>query len=265
MAAPDNELLPAYLNLQQLLDLTVETFLEHTLLNLMGEIARQVFRCKYTDLMRADATAGYAELQNDSVFDSFVNIFRLVVSRTQSSKGVSPPPLRAQEFVQFTQDLLDIIRRRGWSNFVIFYDEANRLPSQLSVDLLVSNEEALNTSGVVSVYVASPVVADAFRPIFDSFGCEVRLGSFAGIDDLRHLLALYCFGDVNRVEDLPVAPEAIDLLWSGTRGRPFLIQLVAGRSFEHARTQLAVIVGRGHVEEAFRALRAEKPQCFTDE
>jgi serine/threonine protein kinase len=120
MAAPDNDLLPAYLNLQQLLDLTVETFLEHTLLNLMGEIARQVFRCKYTDLMRADAAAGYPELQSDPVFDSFVNIFRLVVSRTQSSKGVSPPPLRAQEFVQFTQDLLDIIRRRGWSNFVIF-------------------------------------------------------------------------------------------------------------------------------------------------
>jgi hypothetical protein len=67
------------------------------------------------------------------------------------------------------------------------------------------------------------------------------------------------------VEDLPVAPEAIDLLWSGTRGRPFLIQLVAGRSFEYAHTQQAVIVARSHVEEAFRALRAEKPQYFTDE
>jgi hypothetical protein len=109
------------------------------------------------------------------------------------------------------------------------------------------------------------VVADAFRPISDSFGREVRLGSFAGIDDLRRLLALYCLGDASRVGDLPVAPEAVDLLWGGTRGRPFLIQLVSGRSFEYARTQQAVVVQRIHVEEAFLALRAEKPQCFTDE
>ncbi len=265
MGRPGNQVLAAYLNLQQLVDLTVETFLEHTLLNLMGEIARQVFRCKYTDLMRSDATAGHPHLREDAAFDSFVHIFRLVVSRTQSSRGVTPPPLRSQEFVQFNNDLLDIVRRCGWSNFVIFYDEANRLPRELSVDLLVSNEEALNAAGVVSVYVASPVMAQAFGPVYDSFGRELRLGPFTDIADLRRLLARYYFDDVTRTEDLPVAAEALQRLWEVTRGRPFLIQLLAGRSFEQAAGQQAIEVDGGHVEEAYRALLAQKPQCFADE
>jgi hypothetical protein len=262
MGSPGNQLLAAYLNLQQLLDLSVETFLEHTLLNLMGEIARQVFRCKYTDLMRPDPAAGHPGLQANPAFESFVHIFRLVVSRTQRAGGVSPAPLRAAEFIQFTNDLLDIVRRQGWANFAIFYDEANRLPRELSVDLLVSNEEALNTAGVISVYVASPVMAEAFR---ESCGREVRLGAFADIDDLRRLLARYYFDDAARVEDLPVAPGAVELLWAVTAGKPFLIQLVAGRSFERARQDKASAVGVAHVEEAHRSLRAEKPRYFGDE
>jgi hypothetical protein len=265
MGRPGNQVLAAYLNLQQLVDLTVETFLEHTLLNLMGEIARQVFLCKYTDLMRPDATAGHPHLRDNPAFDSFVHIFRLVVSRTQSNRGVIPPPLRSQEFVQFNNDLLDIVRRCGWSNFVIFYDEANRLPRELSVDLLVGNEEALNAAGVVSVYVASPVMAQAFAPVFDSFGRELRLGPFTDIEDLRRLLARYYFDDVKRTADVPVAADAVERLWSVTRGRPFLIQLVAGRSFEQACSRQAVEVEACHVEEAFRALLAEKPQCFAEE
>jgi hypothetical protein len=267
MSQPNNQALAAYLNLQQLLDLTVETFLEHTLLNLMGEIARQVFYCKYTDLMRPDPPAGHAHLRDNPAFDSFVNVFRLARARTHSSAGVNPDPLRAQEFVQFTQDLLDTVRRCGWTTFVILYDEANRLPRELSVDLLVSNEEALNAAGVVSVYVASPGMADAFRPVYESFGRELHLGPFASVEDLRRLLARYYHDDPTRVDDLrvPVTAGAIDLLWSLTRGRPFPIQLVAGRSFEYACAREAVEVQTCHVEEAFQALQAERPQCFSGE
>jgi serine/threonine protein kinase len=265
MGRPNNQVLAAYLNLQQLVDLTVETFLEHTLLNLMGEIARQVFRCKYTDLWRADAASSHPHLRDNPAFESFVHIFGLVASRTQSTRSSSPPPLRPQEFVQFTNDLLDIVRRCGWSNFVIFYDEANRLPRELSVDLLVSNEEALNVAGVVSVYVASPVMAAAFGPVYDLFGRELRLGPFAGIEELRRLLARYYFDDVTRTDDLPVASDAMQLLWSVSRGRPFLIQLIAGRSFECASAEQAIEVQTRHVDQAHRALLATKPQCFADE
>src|SRR5262249_45230477 len=43
-SAPGPTLLPAYLNLQMIPTLTVDTFLEHTLLTLVGEIARTVFQ-----------------------------------------------------------------------------------------------------------------------------------------------------------------------------------------------------------------------------
>src|SRR5262249_16108956 len=146
MGRPGNQSLAAYLNLQQLLDLTVESFLEHTLLNLMGEIARQVFNCKYTDLMRPDARVGHPHLRDNLAFSSFAHVFRLVQGRTHARAAA----LRTAEFVQFTQDLLEIVRPCGWARFVIVYDEANRLPQELSVDLLVSNEEALNSADRLS-------------------------------------------------------------------------------------------------------------------
>jgi hypothetical protein len=258
MGSPNNQVLAAYLNLQQLLDLTIETFLEHTLLNLMGEIARQVFRCKYSDLMRPRPADAHPGLEGDAVFGTFVHMFNLVRRRTQSVQGVSPSALRTQEFVQFTNDLLDLVRRRGWSNFAIFYDEANRLPRELSIDLLVSNEEALNAAGVISIYVASPVMADAFRPLYESFGRELRLGSFASIEDLRRLLARYYFDDASRTADLPVAPDAVELLWKLTSGRPFAIQLLAGHSFECARARRSEAVQASDVEEASRTLQGDR-------
>src|SRR5262249_46455302 len=152
-----------------------------------------------------EPAAGRPHLQGDPAFESFAHIFRLVASRTQSVQGVSPPPLRAHEFVQFSNDLLDIVRRCGWSGVVIFYDEANPLPRELSADLLVSNEEALHAAGVVSVYVASPAMIESFRPVYDSFGRALVIGAFADIADLRRLLARYYFDDVARTDELPVA------------------------------------------------------------
>jgi serine/threonine protein kinase len=259
MGRPGNQSLATYLNLQQLLDLTVESFLEHTLLNLMGEIARQVFSCKYTDLVRPEPAADRPHLRDNPSFASFAHVFRLVQART---KGTTQTPLRNTEFVQYVQDLLDIVRSLGWVRFVIVYDEANRLPRELSVDLLVSNDEALNMAGVVSVYVASPGMAEAFEGIADAFGRQLYLGAFGGIDDLRRLLARYCCADAACVDDLPFRAEAVERLWTLTEGWPFPIQLVAGRSFEFARARQEQPVTAGHVDEAYQALRAEKPRWF---
>jgi hypothetical protein len=67
------------------------------------------------------------------------------------------------------------------------------------------------------------------------------------------------------VDDLPVTAEAIDLLWSVTRGRPFPIQVVAGRSFEYACAGQAAEVQACHVRRALDALQEEKHRCFSEE
>lgn len=260
--APGNQMLPAYLNLQNCPNLNVETFREHTLVNLLGEIARQVFRCKYTDLLRDDPTSAHPVLRGDSVFESFVHIFRLVTRRTHMRGDVAPPPLVRDEFTQFIRDLLEVVRLRGWTGFALFYDEANRLPQELSVQLLVSNEEYLNADGVVSVYVASHEMADAFHPLLEVCGRELVLGPFSSILDLKRLLSVYCFENPDRIDELPVTEEAIERLWEQTTGQPYQIQLIAQRSFGLARAEQASHVRADHVDQAFDFVRRDRPHLF---
>jgi serine/threonine protein kinase len=265
MGGAGNQTLAVYVNLQSCIDLNNETFLAHTLLALLGEIARQVFGCKSSDMRRPQPADANPLLKDDRVFESFAHIYRLVEDRTHSQGNVAPAPLRPAEFVQFTQELLDLVRRRGWSNFVIVYDEANRLPRDLSVDLLVSNEQDLNAAGVISVYVASPEMADAFAPLFQTFGRELRLGPFPSIQELRRLLACYYFNDPERTADVPVAAEALEMLWNRTRGQPYLIQLLAGRSFALANQEKASAVQAHHVAAAHEALKLEKRLALAED
>ncbi len=269
MGNPGNPLLATYLNLQNLQQspgLTIETFLEHTILNIIGEIARQVFGCKYSDLTRTSPPAARESLRDDPVFDSFVRLARLVFERTHVQHGTAPSPLLSQEFVHFAQELLDIIRDKKWSNCVVFYDEANRLPRDLSVDLLIANREALGAAGVLSVYAASPEMAESFQPLQDLFDNRtVDIGPFREIEYLHRLLARYYFDGDTRKEDLPATAEALERLWSASCGKPFLIQLLADTCFRIAAGEQAVRVSGSHVDHAYQELKAERPLLFAEQ
>ncbi len=262
MGKPGNVILATYLNLQQCTQLTIETFLEHTLLNLIGEMARQVFQCKYSDLLRPKPIESNERLRNDPEFAEYVDLFARVKERTHAQPGATPSPLAASEFVQLSQDLLQILRAKRWRCCVIFYDEANRLPHELSVELLASNEETLNTAGLISVYAASPEMEKSFGELSDVLGHHLRLGPFRSHEDLLRLLGRYC-GTIKDVQDEPPAEmAAIELLWRHSRGFPYVIQLLAGQSFRLARDQHSPIVKARHVEQALDQLRREKPHLF---
>ncbi len=111
MGRPGNDILATYLNLQQCTELTIETFLEHTLLNLIGEMARQLFHCKYSDLLRPNPIEGNERLRKDPEFAEFVDLFARVKERTHSQHGAKPSPLLASEFIQLSQDLVEILRK----------------------------------------------------------------------------------------------------------------------------------------------------------
>jgi hypothetical protein len=49
MSRPDNHVLPVYINVQFWPDLTLETFLEHTILSMIGDISRNIFGFKYSE------------------------------------------------------------------------------------------------------------------------------------------------------------------------------------------------------------------------
>jgi type II secretory pathway predicted ATPase ExeA len=263
MNAPNNDLLAVYVNVQTWPVVTIGTFLEHTILNMIGEIARQVFGCKYMALAASDPMAEYPALREDELFRAFVDRYRLIRKRTYADGPSAPAPFQAQEFVRFHHELSEIVRDKGWGNSVIFYDEANRLPRELSVELLLSHEEALSMAGITSVFAASPAMLEAFEELQDSFGHQLHLGPFRERSDMQRLLARYCFHDASRTMDIPLSSSALELLWRLSQGKPFLIQLIAGESFKQAAHRGDQVVDDRHVQEAHSLLRRTKPRAFT--
>ncbi|MGP0067504.1 MAG: hypothetical protein ACLQGP_28405 [Isosphaeraceae bacterium] len=262
MGTPGNDILATYLNLQQCTKLTIETFLEHTLLNLIGEMARQLFHCKYSDLLRPDPIGGNERLCKDQEFADFVNLFARIKERTHKRHGAMPSPLLASEYIQLSQALLEILQAKHWRCCVIFYDEANRLPHELSVDLVASNQETLNTAGLISVYAASPEMEKSLDDLREVLGHHLPLGPFRSLEHLRALLARYCRTSDNVQTELPAEPSAIELLWKHSHGLPYIIQLLSGLSFRLARDQHCPVVTSRHVEQAHDQLRREKPHLF---
>jgi hypothetical protein len=257
-----SDVLVSYLNLHQCSQLTIETFLEHTILNIVGEIARKAFGCRYTDLKRPSPVDVYPQLRDDALFHSFVDIFRHVSERTHEQPGLRPTPLVAQDFVHLTTDLLQIAAEKGRGKFLIFYDEANRLPLDISGSLLLSIGETLGETGVVGGYVASPEMEERFEELDQLFGGRLIVGPFQSPHEMKRLLAKYYFGDGSRSGELPVTERALQMLWSLSRGEPFLIQLIADWSFKIARQQGSDSVDTPHTEQAHAAVRKERPKAF---
>lgn len=260
---PDNTTLTGVLNLEGCPDLTIETFLGHTILNIIGEICRDVFRIKPADLSRPDPAALRSDLSSDREFDAFVNINRQVVERTHRRPDTNHSPFLPHEFIGFATDLLDIVRAKGWSHFVIFYDEANHLPAKLSFDILSSNIEILNSAALTSVYAASPEMADSFRPLQELLGHEITIGPFESQRDLLQLLSRYYHGDMNHTDDLPISADALQKIWEYAAGMPFQIQFLLSFGFQNARQQGAALVTDEHVIQAFDLLSRQRPEYFS--
>ncbi len=257
----NKRILGSYLDLQRYSKLDVNRFLAYTLLNLIGEVARQVFACKYTTLSRRNPFELHPELQQDNIFAELLELYRQVVERTHT-RGESPPSeLTSGEFEYFIADLVEIIRHKGWYDIFIFYDEANRLPVDLEVDFLRWNVEALNRAGITSIYSASPELVEQFNPWT---GREIRIGPFLNVEDMLHLLARYYFGETSLREDLPVAREAIVRIWELSRAVPYLIQHLSGQSFSLANKDKARQVEERHVLSAHEQLIQERPSMFRD-
>lgn len=254
--------LTSILNLEACNDLTIESFLGHTILNMIGEICRRVFQIKPADLGRPDPAQFRPDLAGDASFDSLLNINRLVVKRTHFRKGGSRSTFLPDEFRQYVTDLLEIIRSRGWTHYTIFYDEANHLPARLSTELLTANIEALESASLISVYAATPEMADSFRRLHDLIGHRITIGPFGSLEDLMRLLRRYYHNDPVAAGELPVSADALHRVWECTGGMPFQIQFLLSYSFKQARGQNAAVVTEEHVVSSFELLCRERPEYF---
>jgi hypothetical protein len=260
MGRPENDILVGKLNLESCQNLTIATFLGHTLLNLIGEIARQVFGCHYSTLLLAKSAAK-ERLSQDPAFVSLLDLHRLILERIRSGPDTSDS-LLPKEFIAFCAELLDLIAIRGWRSCVMIYDEANHLAKDLSIDLLMNNMEALNSARIVTVYAASPVMAASFEALSAYLPRRVPIGPFRSHMEMRQLLARYYHNDPNRLGDLPITNDAQELTWETSRGTPFRIQCLFAFAFGHARQQEAQLITTEHIGRALADLKQELPQYF---
>jgi serine/threonine protein kinase len=267
LRATSSSLFPTYVNLIQYSSLHIETFLEHTILNALGEIGREVFGCDWALLKESNPKTFKPGLADDPAFGPFHRLFQLVTQRTHAREGAEPAPFLVSDFVHFMHDLLSVMRTKGFTNLVVFYDEANRLSRDISVDLLLGIEEALHNAGVIGVYAASQEMAQTLDSLRELFVEEVRIGPFEDIKHLFRLLSRYYFddGDGQRINDLPTQRQAVEMLWAISEGEPFLIQYLARETFRRANESLASEVLPSHVTDAYKVLRSQSPHLFSRE
>lgn len=260
--ADQPEILVSYINLQQYSDLTIETFLESTIINMVGEIARKVFGCRYLDLKKEDPSRAYPDLQHDRLFHHFVDVYRHISEHTHDKADAPASPLSTRDFVHLTRDLLEIAAEKNRRRFLIFYDEANRLPVDISGNLLVSIGETLSETGVTGGYVASPEMEHGFDKLDQLFGAKLKVGPFNTPEEMKQLMARYYFNDISAVPRLPATHEALDSLWKLSGGVPFLIQLIANSSFRVAQDRSSSVLETAHIEEGYAAASKERPAAF---
>jgi hypothetical protein len=156
---------------------------------------------------------------------------------------------------------VDILHEKGWHHFFVFYDEANRLPLDLSVDIVASNEEALCAAGVVNAYSTAPN-ASVLSQFTGVFGHQIRLRPFQSVDDLRELLYRYYFPNEKKTCALPATENAILAVWEMSRAQPYQIQLLAGNAFRLAHEEGSNLLHSRHVLTVAEVLRKELPHVF---
>lgn len=255
--------LSVYVNLQQCLNLDKGTFLSHALLNMVGEAARVVFGRKYTEMLGYAAGTSTQTNELDACFHEFVTMFRSVYQLTHLDSDDRASPVKGPDFIRMANDLTDIIAAKDWHGLTAFFDEANKLPGKLPVDLLVSNEEQLAASRVASVYVANSAMAGFFDPLLRTFGNRISLRPFRSKEEMQQLLARYYCGDISKIGDVPISAEAREALWKVTNGNPYAIQLVASRSFAIASADGASFVSDHHVQRAKAQVNGEFPNLIS--
>jgi hypothetical protein len=249
------------IDLQQYKELDESSFLANTLLNLIGDVARKAFPCKSTTLMSKNPYGEHPSLGQDEAFKNLLALNSAVVARTHIRGRNVPPKLRTDEFERFLADLIEIVRKKGWADLFIFYDEANRLPLDLSERYLRWNVEALNRAEVVSIYAAGPELVDRFRDWSDR---EIQIGPFMKVEDMLRLLSRYYFGEISLRDDLPVAAEGVLLMWELSHGVPYQIQHLANECFARASADRTGRVEQRHVIDAHRSLLNSRPELFLE-
>lgn len=242
-------ILCVYMDLTIYFDRNPDTFLEEVLLRICYRIGEKIFKKTTSELLlgigrEPDALGGK--------YTRFYKIYELVRGRAISrqsgqskevgistmaeahltsteSKSVALTPLLSFEFLDMVKEFQEICRDSGYAQIVVFADEANRLATQVSSDILRSFFDVFSSEAVQFLFVTNPEVLIRVPDILKAFDRKVELGPFRDISDIRALLEKYYAPQRSKRHSsiiIPFTEEAICKIWELSRGNPLLIQLL---------------------------------------
>jgi hypothetical protein len=169
MARSGNDILPIYLNLQQLPKVAPESVRAHVLMAMLGDVARMVFACKYTALM---SRAVDAELLNDPAFASLLDLADLLRNRLRDR---SARPITESEFVRFNHQLADVLESKGWQKRIVFFDHTERLGENAASQVLVSRDDSLSACGLAQVFLLKEEDSEVVNHLGKEIGFQIVL------------------------------------------------------------------------------------------
>lgn len=258
-------------------------FLREILLLLCYKVGKVIFKKDTVDLL---SSLGDKPTSIKTDFGKFYEIFKLArflsASKTRSSSvdaslstpiigGVSSSKrsetslhlddLQPYEFIQLTDDLMDICRKHGYDSVVVFADEANRLALETSKELLATYFEVFSSKDVLFVFTADVNIID-YKLLSEIFGTTIFLSPFDSIEDLKALLEhYYSTIELDYLEKF--SKEAISQIWRISTGHPYIIQLLCSSSIDVALLESHSAIEKQDVMQAWLDILDEDPNIVT--
>lgn len=242
------KVLCVYMDLTIYFDRNPDTFLEEVLLRICYRIGEKIFKKTTSELLSG---IGQEPDILGGKYTRFYKIYELVRGRAVSrqsgqskevgvntlaeahltsteSKSVAITPLLSFEFLNLVKEFQEICRDSGYTQIVVFADEANRLTIQVSSDILRSFFDVFSSEAVQFLFVTNPEVLARVPDILKAFDRKVELGPFRDISDIRALLEKYYAQGSKRPSSvtIPFTEEAVCKIWELSKGNPFLVQLL---------------------------------------
>ncbi len=249
-SAPD--VLGMRIDLQGINPLSPNRLYGFTLLGMISTVS-EACGSSYVEVKRKEPPR--KKLDEPEVFAALQDFYREV--RPELDRDVSGDSiLRTEEFIIYVKNLVDIIRSSGrWKQFVVFYDEANKLEPSFSADLIALNARGLAESNFLSIFVASPALEKALFLQRISLGEILRVGPFESLNCINQIVARSWAGSKELVREIPVSENGIAAVWNVSKGIPYNVQRVLRESFELAVAQDSSMVDSSHVGLAAARLK----------
>lgn len=245
----------AYVSLEMCAELTSESFLANSLIALCCEMGRDIYGLKSADIFAGSPPARPGSVEGTRRYRDFrhiaINVKRASIGMPSADQTLS------RTFLTIAADLAAIAGENGWPRVLIAFDEANRMAGRVPIDILAAQYDKLANSPFLTMYAASPEMAESFSHLAAVFSNQITLDAFESEAEMRRLLSRYCNGSEDFSRGLPFTERSLRLVWQHSGGRPYAIQLLAECAMSQAYARNDRTVSHEDVEHAVRVCGSE--------